>query len=207
MTARETASAAPRRTAREAREEILEAASVFLSRHRFRDLTVARLMERTAIGRSAFYAHFTGLYHLTEEILARLRGEFFDAAAPWLEGPEASAGAVRVSLARVVGVWQRRGRVLRAVQDAATQDARVERAFRRTLAALDRAVADAIRREQAAGRIGELDAAETATALNRLDLAYLDHCYGRSRRRDPAPAVAILERVWIRTLYPHESID
>jgi AcrR family transcriptional regulator len=204
MTAR-SAAGAHRRSAEEARDEILRAASAFLASHRFRDLTVGRLMEGTASSRSTFYVYFEDLYQLTDALLVSLRGEFLAAAAPWLAEPEASAETVRAALTGVVGVWQRRGRVLRAIQDAAAQDARLERAFRRTLADLDRAIAQAIRREQGAGSIGDLDADETAAALNRLDLAYLDHCFGRSRRRNTAPVIATLERIWIRTLYGSES--
>jgi len=201
MTARRATARGRRRTAEEARDEIVEVAFAFLAKHRLRDLTVARLMAGTSIGRSAFYAYFGDVYRLTEALLDAIRDEFLAAAAPWLLAPAGSVESLRASLSGVIGVWRRRGRVLRAIQDAATQDAKMERAFRRALADLEGVIAAAIRREQSAGRVGALDPDETASALNYLDLAYLDHCYGRASRRDPEVVLATLEHIWIRTLY------
>jgi len=192
-------------SAHASREEILESATAFLSRRRFRDLTVARLMESTANGRSTFYTYFTDLYQLVEELLVRMQQNFLDAAAPWLERPETSVDGVRIAIRGVVDVWRRYGRMLIAIMDASTQDARLERAFRRTMATLEGAIAGAIEREQEAGRMREIDAAEGATALNQLDLAYLGERFGRARRTDPAAVLATLEHIWISTLYPDGS--
>ncbi len=197
----------PRRSAEDAREEILQAAGAFLSRHRFRELTVARLMAETSVGRSSFYVYFTDLYDLAAALLLQLQQEFFDAAAPWFSQPVPTSDGMRRSLSAVVDVWQRRGRVLRGIQDAAMQDHELERTFTRVRAVLERAIADAIRRGQSAGEIPALDAAETAIALNQLDLGYLDHWFGRSRRRDAAPVLATLEHIWIQTLYPDRTSD
>lgn len=190
-----------RRRHAEAREEIVVAAMALLSNRRFRELTVARLMAETSIGRSAFYFYFADLYQLASALLVRLRGEFLQAGALWLDAPEPSLDELGPALAEVAGVFERRGRVLRAIRDASSQSAPLEQAFRRTLARIDGAIEAAIRRGQRAGSIGALDARQTAIALNRLDLAYLDHWYGHARRRDRARLLATLERVWKNTLY------
>jgi len=199
------AAATPRRSPEQARAEILKAGAAFLSKRPFRDLTVERLMASTSIGRSAFYAYFVDRFDLAEALLLQVRGELLELTRPWFDDPADSVGALRKSLARVAEVWQRRGPMMRAIGDASAQDARLERLFRNVVAFMDRAVADAIRRDQAAGRIGALDADEVAIALNQLNVAYLNDRLGRRTRRDPAAVTRAIQRIWIRTLYEETS--
>jgi len=195
-----------RRSPDEARSEILKAGAAFLSRHTFRELTVERLMRPTSIGRSAFYAYFADRFALAEALLLEVRAEVLEAAQAWLSDPDDPIGATRDGLAGVVGVWRRRGPMMRAITDAAAQDEGLERTYRHIVAYQDRAVAASIRRDQAAGRIDRrLDPDETAVALNQLNLAYLNDRLGRRGGRDIAPITRTLQTIWIRTLYPDAS--
>lgn len=189
-----------RRSLEAGRREILDAAAAFLSVRPFRGLTVSRLMERAGIGRSGFYFYFRDLYQVVEALLREVQQELLQGARPWIEGRGAAAD-VRESLARITEIWARRGPMLREISSAAPLDARLERVFREVVAQLDRIVADVIRREQASGRIGPLDAEETAIALNQLNLAYLNDRLGRPPQADPARVAETLERIWIGTLY------
>jgi len=193
-----------RRSPEEARKEILEAAVAFLLRHPFRDLTVEGLMASTSIGRSAFYAYFADRFDLAETLLVDIRSEVAETARPWLYEPgDDPVAALHVSLEHMVEAWRRIGPLLRALTDGARLDAQLERIYRNVVAYNDRAVADAIRRDQAAGWIGAaLDADETAVALNQLNLAYLYDRLGHPTRRDIAPIVETLQEIWRRTLYP-----
>ena len=64
-----------RRTPEEAKFEIVQVARKFLSKQPFRELTVGKLMERTQIGRSAFYAYFTDVYDLARDFRPRARAD------------------------------------------------------------------------------------------------------------------------------------
>jgi len=193
-----------RRSREEARSEILEAAERFLRERPLRELTVGDLMDRTSIGRSAFYVYFEDRYRLVAALLARLETDFLEAAASWLSDPSKPDPfpRLRQALEATVAVWAEHGPVLRAIAEAAAQDHDVEQAYRWGL--LERfivAIADRIETGRALGRIGDLDARETATALILMNERYLADRFGKSPQIDSQQAVDTLYTIWSATLY------
>jgi TetR/AcrR family transcriptional regulator, ethionamide resistance regulator len=193
-----------RRSREEARLEILDAAEQFLRERPLRELTVADLMDRTSIGRSAFYVYFQDRYRLVAALLARLETDFVAAATPWLSDlaePDPFS-RLREALEATVGVWAEHGPVLRAIAEAAAQDHDVDQAYRWGL--LERfivAIAERIEFGRILGRIGNLDPRETAAALVLMNERYLSDRLGRSPQTETRQAVDTLYRIWRATLY------
>ena len=193
-----------RRSREEARAEILDVAEQFLRERSVGELTVGDLMERTTIGRSAFYAYFRDRYHLLAALLERLEAELVEAARPWLSGSGHAdpVADVRSALEGTVAVWSAHGPVLRAIAEAAGHDAQVDAAYRWGL--LERfitAVAERIEEGQALGRIGALDPRETAAALILMNERYLADRMGRIPQANSEAAVEALYCIWGAVLY------
>ena len=191
-----------RRTPQEARAEIIEAARGFLATRGFADLTVGALMARTRIGRSAFYAYFKDVYELSEIFVHEVAERIDSSATIWWEHDGDPRSQVRAGLQRAIEFWQVNGRMIRALEQAATRDRRLRKIWLTDFALRPVArVAGGIRRQQAAGLIGPMDADEVSRALNRFNLSYLNDCFGTDRQRDTVKVLDTLERVWFGTLY------
>ena len=189
---------------------ILAAARSFLEEHPFREMTVEGVMVRTGLSRPAFYAYFRDRYDLVTRLLEGVGGLLFALDWRWLSGvaDEVEAREVLVDALRAGSqTFVEYGPVLRAIADAAGQDARVEEVYRYGLIErLVTAVAARISRDIEAGiSPGELDPQQTARALVLMTERYLLDTFGRPERRPSrgeAEAVfATLEEIWARTLY------
>ena len=187
------------------RAAILDAALEFLWSKPFRDLSVRSLMSPLDVGRSAFYQYFRDLHEVMETMLHELEAEILSVANPWLGGAGDSVETLKVSLAELVRVCHARGPLLRAVTDAAVTDRRLERAWNEFLGRFDQAVTARIEAEQATGRIPPFDARSVAMAFNRMDAYAFIHAFGRHPRNPPGPVLDGITRIWISTLYPHDS--
>jgi AcrR family transcriptional regulator len=191
----------PRRSAEAAKQEILEAAASFLSDHPYRDLTVGRLMERTQIGRSAFYAHFKDLPTLCAELLLQTMSEMRAEGLVWFGGEGDLRDQLHDGLSAIVRVWSRRGRMLRAIIDAAPQHENLERMRLALVAQRQGRIADRLRRELDEGRIAGIDPAEIAVALHELTTGYLNSRFSGPDPADDSRALDTLHLMWSRILY------
>ena len=196
-----------RRTPEEAKQEIVEVARSYLSRNRFRDLTVDKLMQQTQIGRSAFYVYFKDVYDLAEIFIHEHSSQIESGAIDWLDRDGPPIERVQLALKNAVSFWETNGRMIRALEEAANQDERLQRIWRDEVSMRPvRRVTEAIRRDQAAGLIGPLDAQEMSLALNRFNMTYLNDCFGTGRKRNSRLVLETLERVWISSLYGGASL-
>jgi AcrR family transcriptional regulator len=197
-----------RRSRDQARQEILDQATNFLWDHAYRDMTVARLMDRTTIGRSAFYAYFRDTAHLAEVLLQDVFTSIQTAVRLWLDGEgEDPPKAMFESIQGLVEVCVEKGPIVRAVSEATAASAHLERIWNDFMSRFDTAIENRLRAEQKAGRVGSLNARETARALNQLDAAYLIHSFGRRPQTDPQEVTQALASIWISTVYGRESMD
>ncbi|TWT68723.1 TetR/AcrR family transcriptional regulator [Crateriforma conspicua] len=191
----------PLTKAERTRVEILEAAVEFLWTHRFRDLTIAKLMNNTSAGRSAFYQYFGDLYELAETLLRGLEADIFGVARPWLEGDGDPVVLLETSLSGLVDVTYDRGPILKAVSDASRSDDRLEKEWNRFLAHFDDAVTERIEQHQRDGLIVPFEARPIAMALNRMDASLLIQAFGSRPRSQPEPIRKAIIRIWQSTLY------
>ena len=127
----------PRKSER-TRQAILDAALEFLWTQPFRELTVGELMVMAEASRPAFYQYFTDLHQVMEVLLDDLRDEIMSVAAPWLIAEGDPVPLLRESLTGLVKVCYRRGPILRAVADAASADATLEKELARVSQGLRR---------------------------------------------------------------------
>jgi AcrR family transcriptional regulator len=186
------------------RAAILNAALEFVWSHPFRDMTVNALMSATGLSRSAFYQYFRDLHDLMETLLDMLKGEVLAVTGPWFECAGDPVVLLSESLAGLVDVCYRRGPILRATDDAAATDERLEKAWAQFVKQFDDAVATRIEADQEQGLIPEFDARPVAIALNRLDVYTLIEAFGQRPRSKPEPVSEALARIWISTLYGSE---
>ena len=180
----------------------MAAAESFLRERPYRELTVDEVMRRTDLSRPSFYVYFRDRHHLVLRVVEHIGSELFSISDQWY-GEEGADGATRAAhaLAGVVAAYDRHGRVMRALADAATDDPDIEQTYGRLVLAFVDATARHIEAEIGRGRIPELDAYETAKALILMNERYLNMSFGREPMADPEVAVRTLTTIWTRTLY------
>ena len=189
------------------RAAILNAGLEFVWAHPFRDMTVNTLMASTGLSRSAFYQYFNDLHDLMETLLDMLKEEVFAATGSWFTGAGDPIALLNESLAGLVDVCNRLGPILRATNDAAATDERLENAWAKFVKQFDDAVTTRIEADQAQGLIPDFDARPLAIALNRLDAYTLIEAFGQHPISQPEPVREALARVWISTLYGTEWVE
>ena len=188
------------------RAEILDAAFEFLWSRPFREMTVNSLMQTTSITRSAFYRHFNDVHELMETLLTTLQSEIMEVASPWLLEDGDPVALLCQGLAEQVRIFYRRGPFLKAVDDAAATDARLEAAWNQFFDQFDDAVAKRIAADQALGLIEAFDPRPVAGALNRMDAYMFIRYFGQRPRSRPEPVLEANIRVWISTLYGQQWV-
>ena len=164
-------------------------------------MTVNALMATTSISRSAFYRYFEDAHGLMESLLKRLEIEILEGANPWLSDHGDPVALLHESLAAEVRICYRYGPFLKAVNDAAGTNARLEDGWNRFLDRFDDAVSQRIVADQELGLIEAFDPGPVATALNRVDAAMYVRAFGHRPRSRPEPVQDAITRVWISTLY------
>jgi TetR/AcrR family transcriptional regulator, ethionamide resistance regulator len=199
-----------RRKPEESERVILAAGRAFLEERPFREMTVEGVMVKTGLSRPAFYAYFKDRYDLVTRLLEGVGGLLFALDWRWLSGTPDGGDARKVlvdALRAGSETFVEYGSVLRAISDAAGDDARVEEVYRGGL--IERlivAVAARISRDIEAGVTpGDLDPEQTARALVLMTERYLLDAFGRPEGRpsrgETEAVFETLEAVWVRTLY------
>jgi AcrR family transcriptional regulator len=183
------------------RAEILNSALEFIWSHPFRDMTVDSLMAPTSVGRSAFYQYFNDLHELMETLLETVRVEVQAVTGPWFTGVGDPVVLLNESLDGLVDVCYRQGPILRAIDDAAATDKRIEKAWAQFFGEFNDAASARIEADQGQGLIPDFAARPVAIALNHLDAYTLIEAFGRRPRSKREPVREALARIWISTLY------
>ena len=183
------------------RAAILNSALDFIWSYPFRDLKVDSLMAPTGVGRSAFYQYFKDLHELMETLLDMLRSEVMAVTGPWFEGVGDPVVLLSESLDGLVDVCYHRGPILRAIDDAAATDTRLEKAWTQFFGEFNDAVTARIEADQSQGLIPDFAARPVAIALNHLDAYTLIEAFGKRPRSKRGPVQEALARIWISTLY------
>lgn len=190
-----------RRRPEQTRAEILDAACAFLSERPFRELTVGRLMERTSVGRSSFYIHFSDLYALAAALLEQLDARLERATRAARRSPD-FPDTIDEALAASVGEWERNGPILRAIAEASAQDGKLDDLYRRGFLhrSIER-VCLALKEAQARNAIDpDLDARAVAALLILMHNSYLADALGRRPQTDADKAHVTLVMAWRRIL-------
>jgi AcrR family transcriptional regulator len=187
-----------RQTRQQSRERIVAAATELIRSTPYGALTVDDIMREAGAGRTIFYRHFDDL----ADLLRRAGREAFEGLfqaeqefrAAHLEGQR---DVVRAAIEPAVAVYSRHGPLLRGISEAAaTGDEQIAAGQQGMLERFDVLVEDVLRASpEMAGRSDE-DIAETARALNLLNMNYLMDAFGREPRVSAETAVRTLVGIW-----------
>jgi AcrR family transcriptional regulator len=190
-----------RRTTEEAEGEILGAAEAFLRAHPFRDLTIDEVMDGTGLSRPSFYVYFRDRHHLALRLIENLASEVFATAGSWLEGDTDDPAELRRALHGTAQVFDVHGPLLRAIADASTEDADVERAYHGLIEGFVEATQLRIERDVAAGRSAVADPQRTAAALVWMNERIFTERLGREPTDDAERIADALVGIWRATIY------
>lgn len=190
-----------RRTPEDARAEILRGAERLLRRRPWSEVTVERVMAETTLARESFYMYFPTRHALLAAVLAELRDEIDSYGERWRDGGGDVYDDGRAGIRALVELYRRHGTILRALSEAALQDGRAARAWRRFTRAGEQRTADKIREDVERGLIVPCDADETARALCAMNREYLFQVVVGRRVVDVDAVVDLLHGIWWRTLY------
>ena len=190
-----------RRTPEQAEREILEATEDFLRDRPFRDLTIDEVMDRTGLSRPSFYVYFRDRHHLALRLLEDLAAQIYEESNPWLEGSGEPLGDLRALIEGSIATLAEHGPLLRAIADAATEDAEVERAYRTSVGGFIATATARIERDVAAGRATSLDPAVLAAALVWMNERYLLQHPVPDTPEDQRRVGDALIQIWTRAIY------
>ncbi|ONH53549.1 TetR family transcriptional regulator [Frankia sp. CcI49] len=198
-----------RRQPVEAEREILRAATEMIgSAETNVPITVAALMARTGLGRSAFYAYFRDLPDLLRRLLHEIEGELSATSSAWFDGNGDPAEDCRRSAQTLVDVYQRHGLILSAIADAAAADPDLAARYQQaTVDGFAAAVAERVDRERTRGAVPGDQHPQSPRALMAMTDTYLRETLGRHPRADPAVVVRTLTLVWSQALYGRTPAD
>ena len=188
------------------RTAILNSAIDFIWSHPFRDMTVSSVTDPTGISRSTFYEYFTDLHELMEILLDTVNDEIMAVTGPWFTGVGDPVGMLRESLDSVVDLCYHRGPILRAIDDAAATDKRLEKSWAQFVGDFNDGICARIEADQGQGLIGDFAARPVAIALNHLNVYTVIEVFGRRPRSEPKQVTAALIRIWVPTLYGSEWV-
>lgn len=131
----------------------------------FTEVSVDRLATEAGISRATFYVYFADKGHLLRLLARRVLTEPVAVAEARWNAPVRDADGLLAGMREIIAVFRTHQQLLTAIVETAGYDAGVAEEYREMhegIAARFRAV---IERDQTAGRIRPLPAAETAAAL------------------------------------------
>ena len=171
----------------EARARIAAATERLLAERPYRELSVDAVMSEAGLSRTVFYRHYDGL---PEVVL-----ELFEAVAAELAA-ELETGEQREILEAATRAFAVHGPLMRAVDQAASHDAVIERVYRTVSDAFTARMAEQLQDGMDEGRVRPGDPYELSRALNLMNQRYLLDTVARDPDFDQARAVAALLAVW-----------
>jgi len=190
-----------RRTPEQAEREILEATEEFLLDRPFRDLTIDEVMDRTGLSRPSFYVYFRDRHHLALRLLEELAKQVHEDSDAWLQGSSEPPDDMRAAIAGTVTALAQHGSMMRAISDAATEDADVELAYRGVVEGFIDDTAARIERDVRAGRSGSADSGMLAAALVWMNERYLLQNPVPDTPEDRRRVTDELTRIWMCAIY------
>ena len=169
-------------------------------------MKVSSIMAPTGVGRSAFYQHFRDLHEVMEILLNTVTDEIMAVTGPWFTGVGDPVVQLSESLHSVVDLCHHRGPILRAIDDAAATDKRLEKSWTQFFDMFNDGISTRIETDQGQGLIPNFAARPVAIGLNHLNVYTIIDAFGRRPRSESEPVQKALARIWISTLYGSEWV-
>ena len=171
----------------EARARIAAAAERLLAERPYRDLSVDAVMAEAGLSRTLFYRHYDGLPELILELFEGVAAEL---------AAELETADLRSVLEAAARAFAERGPLMRAVDQAASHDEEIERAYRAVSERFTARMAEQLGAAMDEGRVRRGDPYELARALNLMNQRYLLDTVARDPSFEPERAVRALLDVW-----------
>jgi TetR/AcrR family transcriptional regulator, ethionamide resistance regulator len=192
-----TYKAAVRQTRQESRERIVAAATELVRSTSYGALTVDDVMREAGAGRTIFYRHFDDLADLLMRAGHEAFEDLYAAEEAFRTAHVGGQPNVRAAIEAAVDVYRRHGPLMRAIAEAAaTGDERIVAGQQAMLGRFDELVADVLRASPRFAPRSDEDVAETARALNLLNVNYLLDAFGREPRVSRETAIRTLVEIW-----------
>ena len=163
-------------------------------------------MAATDVSRSAFYQYFKDLHEVMEILLDTVTDEIMSVTGPWFKGVGDPVVLLSESLHSVIDLCYHRGPILRAIDDAAATDKRLEKSWTQFIGDFNDGISTRIEADQGLGLIPNFAARPVAIGLNHLNIYTVIDSFGRLPRSEPEPVQEALARIWISTLYGSEWV-
>jgi AcrR family transcriptional regulator len=198
-----------RQSRQQSRARIVAAATELIRHTPYGALTVDDVMREAGAGRTIFYRHFDDLADLLMRAGREAFNGLFDAEQAFREAHLAGQpDIVRAAIEPAVAVYQQHGPLLRAIAEAAAGgDEQIAAGQQAMLERFDELVEDVLRASpRLAGRSAD-DIAETARALNLMNMNYLLDVFGREPRVSAETAVRTLAGIWAAVINPPDDAD
>ena len=164
-------------------------------------MTVDDLMARTGLSRPSFYEYFRDRYDLAMKLVRKMLAEMFPISDRWFSGGGDPAENLARGFEGLIAVYREHRHLMRALSDAAVQDAKVARAYELFVDRLTESTARYIRAEISAGRTAPLDADEVSRALIVMGERYLNDKLERDPKTDSRVLLDTMLTIWMRVLY------
>ena len=192
-----TSKTAVRQTRQESRERIVAAATELIRDTPYGALTVDDVMREAGAGRTIFYRHFDDMADLLIRAGREAFEDLYRAEEAFRNAHVGGEPNVRAAIETAVDVYREHGPLLRAIFEAAAAgDEQIVAGRQAMLERFDALVEDVLRTSAwAAGRPDD-EIAETARALNLLNVNYLLDAFGREPRVSREAAVRTLAGIW-----------
>jgi AcrR family transcriptional regulator len=186
-----------RQSRQRSRERIVAAATELIRHTPYGALTVGEVMREAGSDRTIFYRHFDDLSDLLRSAGREAFEGLFEAEQAFKVAHLDGRPDVHSAIEAAVAVYREHGPLLRAIGEAAAGgDELIAAGQAGMVERFDGLVADILRASpRFAGRSDE-DLAETARALNLLNVNYLLDAFGREPRVSAETATETLAEIW-----------
>lgn len=164
------------------------------------------MMTGTGLSKSSFWVYFEDRHALIRGLGESIADKLYLAADPWFSAPDSEGyEQTRTGIVELVSLYLEYGHVIRAFADAAGENHEIEQLNSRLMDRFTRGTAAHIRREQAAGHVGPLNAKQVARAIVLLVHSYLGDAIQQKKRPAAATLINTLTLIETRTLYGHSA--
>jgi AcrR family transcriptional regulator len=186
-----------RQSRQQSRERIVAAATELVRRRSYPELSVDEVMREAGIGRTLFYRHFDDLGDLLLRASREAIEELYEAQRSLARArADLDPEAVRRAVQAAVDVYQRHGPLIRCVTEAAAADEQIARDYEVLRRRFDDFAEHSLREVAGLGETAPANVAETARALNLMNVSYLLDAFGREPRVSPETAAQTLTEIW-----------
>lgn len=180
----------------------MTAANDALRERPYRDLSVEDLMANTELTRTTFYRHFDDLADVVVRLLEEAGRSLYQYEQRLVADVSDDPGLVRRVLEAPVRGFQVHGPLLRAVAEAASHDERIDATYRALLEQFEQLIEAALRALADRGATKIADPAQTARALNLMNVAYLLDVFGSVEPKvSHDVALRTLTEIWVGTIF------